>query len=158
MPAAVRDAWRDLSTRLGAMMTGALVQEMVTGGVEMLVGAVEDPTFGPLLACATGGTRAELLADSQFRLHPLTEADAVAMVSGLRGAALLRGYRGSPPADEPALRDALLRLSTLVGWCPEIQELDINPLVVLRKGVRALDSRIRVDNPRARAGTRRVSY
>jgi acetyl coenzyme A synthetase (ADP forming)-like protein len=155
---AVREAWRDLASRLAGMMTGALIQEMVSGGVEMLVGAVEDPTFGPVLACATGGTAAELFADSQFRLHPLTEADAAAMVGALRGAALLRGFRGSPPADEPALREALLRLSTLIGWCPEIQELDINPLLVLTRGVRAVDARVRVDRARTRPGAGRVQY
>ena len=155
---AVREAWRDLRGRLSDMMTGALVQEMVTGGVEMLVGAVEDPTFGPVLACATGGTRAELLADSQFRLHPLTEDDASAMIEGLRGSALLRGYRGAAPADERALREALLRLSLLVGWCPEIQELDINPLVVLPHGLRAVDTRVRVDRPHPPVASRRVSY
>ena len=156
--AAVRAAWRDLATRLSGTMTGALVQEMVTGGVEMLVGALEDPTFGPVLACATGGTAAELFADSQFRLHPLSEADAAAMVEHLRGAALLRGFRGSAPADEAALRDALLRLSLLVGWCPEIQELDINPLLVLPRGVRAVDARARLDRPRVTAGAKRVQY
>ena len=140
------------------MMSSALVQEMVSGGVEMLVGVVEDPTFGPVIACATGGTRAELFADGQFRLHPLTEADAAEMVSGLRGAALLRGFRGAPPADEGALANALLRLSTLVGWCPEIQELDVNPLLVLAQGVRAVDARIRVDRPRIRAAASRVGY
>jgi acyl-CoA synthetase (NDP forming) len=156
--AAVRAAWRDLSLRLGDAMTGMLVQEMVTGGVEMLAGVVEDPTFGPVIACATGGTRAELFADGQFRLHPLTEADATEMVNGLRGAALLRGYRGAPPADEAALADALLRLSMLAGWCPEIQELDINPLLVLPKGVRAVDARIRIDTARPPAGSKRVRY
>jgi acetate---CoA ligase (ADP-forming) len=156
--AAVRQAWRDLAGRIGDMMTGALVQEMVSGGVEMLVGAVEDPTFGPVIACATGGTRAELFADSQFRLHPLTVADAEVMIRGLRGAALLEGYRGGPPADVAALRDTLLRLSTLVGWCPEIQELDINPLLVLPHGARAVDARLRVDRPRIPAASRRVSY
>jgi acetyl coenzyme A synthetase (ADP forming)-like protein len=157
-PAAVRDAWRDLTTRLAGSMTGALVQEMVTGGVEMLIGALEDPTFGPVLACATGGTLAELLKDTQFRLHPLTESDAAAMIDGLRGASLLRGYRGARRADERALRDALLRLSSLVGFCPEIQELDINPLVVLEHGVRALDVRVRIDPLRPRPVSRRVSY
>jgi acetyl coenzyme A synthetase (ADP forming)-like protein len=156
--AGVRAAWRDLTSRLGDAMSGALIQEMVTGGVEMLVGAVEDPTFGPVVACATGGTRAELFADSQFRLYPLTEADATEMVNSLRGAALLRGYRGAPPADERALADALMRLSTLIGWCPEIQELDINPLLVLREGVRAVDARIRIDWPHAPAGSDRVRY
>jgi len=156
--AAVRAAWRDLASRLAGLMTGGLVQEFVTGGVEMLAGAVEDATFGPVIACATGGTRAELFADSQFRLHPLTERDAAAMVEGLRGAALLRGFRGAPKADEAALRDSLLRLSALAGLCPEVQELDINPLVVLPKGVRAVDTRIRVDRPRPPAASRRISY
>lgn len=156
--AGVRAAWQDLSGRLGDMMTGVLVQEMVTGGVEMLVGVVEDPTFGPVIACATGGTSAELFADGQFRLHPLTKADAQEMINGLRGVPLLRGYRGAAPADEVALADALLRLSTLVGWCPEIQELDINPLLVLPHGVRAVDARIRVDRPRMLVGAKRVTY
>lgn len=156
--ASLRTAWRDLSTRLGDAMTGALVQEMVGGGVEMLVGMVLDPTFGPVLACATGGTQAELFADGQFRLYPLTETDADAMVDGLRGAALLRGYRGAPPADERALKTALLRLSAIVGVCPEIQEIDINPLLVLPGGVRAVDARIRLERLTARKPTGRVAY
>jgi acetyl coenzyme A synthetase (ADP forming)-like protein len=154
----LRAAWRDLTARLGNAMTGALVQEMVTGGVEMLLGMVLDPTFGPVLACATGGTQAELFADGQFRLHPLTDADADAMVNGLRGAALLRGYRGAAPADEAALKNALLRLSALVALCPEIQELDVNPLLVLPRGVRAVDARIRVDGSAARRPNGRVTY
>jgi hypothetical protein len=139
-------------------MTGGLVQEMVTGGVEMLLGMVLDPTFGPVMACATGGTQAELFADGQFRLHPLTDADADAMVNGLRGAALLRGYRGARPADEAALKTALLRLSALIGWCPEIQELDLNPVLVLPKGIRAVDARIRIGMPPAQASQGRVTY
>lgn len=154
----VRNAWRDLTRRLGGTMTGGLVQEMVEGGVEMLVGAVEDPTFGPVLACATGGTLAELLADMQFRLHPLNEREAAAMIDGLRGARLLRGHRGAPPANEPALREALLRLSALVELCPEIRELDVNPLVVLEHGVRALDVRVRVERPKSRPASRRIHY
>ena len=72
--------------------------------------------------------------------------------------AFLKGFRGSPPADEDALREALLRLSMLVGWCPEIQELDINPLKVLSKGVRAVDARVRIDRPRTTPGAKRVQY
>ena len=155
---AVRQAWRDLKSRLGDRMTGAFVQEMVRGGVEMLVGAVEDPTFGPVIACATGGTLAEVMADSQFRLHPLGPDDAADMVRHLRGSALLAGYRGAAPADQPALIDALLRLSALMGLCPEIAELDINPLSVLPQGVRALDSRVRVERPQSRPPSRRVTY
>jgi acyl-CoA synthetase (NDP forming) len=155
---ALSRAWRDLVARLGGQMTGAFVQEMVRGGVEMLVGAVEDPTFGPVIACATGGTFTELFADSQFRLHPLGRQDADDMVGGLRGSRLLAGYRGGAPADRAALVDALLRLSTIVGVCPEIVEIEINPLAVLPSGVRALDVRVRIEPPQPRPSSRRVEY
>ncbi len=151
-------AWQDLEARLGDRMTGAFVQEMVRGGVEMLVGAVEDPTFGPVIACATGGTLAEVMADSQFRLHPLGPEDAADMIRQLRGSALLDGYRGTAPADKGALADALLRLSALMGLCPEIAELDINPLSVLPQGVRALDARVRIGMAEGRPASRRVRY
>jgi acetyl coenzyme A synthetase (ADP forming)-like protein len=156
--AAVRAAWRDFAARLGARMTGALVQQMVTTGVEMLVGATEDPTFGPVVACATGGVLAELIHDAEFRLHPLTDRDAEEMVNSLRGAVLLRGHRGSPVADEPALRQALLRISAVVGANPQIQEIEINPLCVLTSGVVALDVRVRVGHAPPPALTRRVRY
>jgi acetyl coenzyme A synthetase (ADP forming)-like protein len=142
----LRSAWRDLSARLGDRMTGAIVQKLVRGGVEMLVGATDDPTFGPVLACAFGGTSAEVLADSQCRLHPLTRDDAVSMIGGLRCVRLLRGYRGAPAADEAALADVLLRLSALIDICPEICEIDINPLRVFPQGACALDVRARVAN------------
>ena len=154
----VRAAWQELHSRLGDRMTGGLIQKMITGGVEMLIGAVDDPTFGPVIACATGGTLTELLADSQVRVHPLTEIDAAEMINGLRGAALLRGYRGRPAADEGAFKEALLRLSALIDVCPEIRELDVNPLLVLTTGVAALDVRVRVAPMAAPPPTRRVSY
>jgi acetyl coenzyme A synthetase (ADP forming)-like protein len=155
---AVRAAWRDLRSRLGPRMTGGLVQEMVQGGVEMLTGAVEDETFGPVVACASGGTLTEILADAQFRLHPVGAADAQEMIAALRGAPLLRGARGAPPADEGALVDVLLRLSALVGDCPEVREIEINPLVVLPRGARALDARVRVAAPRPAPPDRRIRY
>jgi hypothetical protein len=80
------------------------------------------------------------------------------MIDALRGARLLRGYRGAAPADEGALCEALLRLSALIEICPEIAELDINPLSVLERGVRSLDARIRVERPKAPPASRRVSY
>ena len=154
---AVRDTWRDLAARLGDRMTGVMVQELVTGGVEMLVGATDEATFGLVLACAMGGTLAEVLADSQFRLHPLTERDAASMIDQLRSVRLLRGYRGAPVADESALRDVLLRVSALIDICPEIRELDINPLRVMPQGARALDVRVRVERPAPPPVTRGVS-
>jgi acyl-CoA synthetase (NDP forming) len=141
---AVASAFRELRDRLGPAMTGALVQPMVMGGVEMLVGAVEDPVFGPVVACALGGTATELLGDSAFRLAPLTDRDARLMIDALKSAPLLRGYRGAPVADEPALRDALLRISALATACPEIREIEINPLRVRTEGVVALDVRAKI--------------
>jgi acyl-CoA synthetase (NDP forming) len=155
---AVRDAVGELTQRLGAELDGLLVQRMVPRGVEMLVGAVQDPTFGPLVLCGAGGVLAELLNDSSFRLHPLVEEDAVEMLTELRASRLLRGYRGSPPADEAALRDVLLRVSALLEVCPEIQELDLNPVTVLPRGACAVDVRVRVERGTAKPSSRRVRY
>jgi acetyl coenzyme A synthetase (ADP forming)-like protein len=162
-PSAVRDAWAEMAGRLGTTdrggaMAGGLVQAMVSGGVEMLVGVTDDPMFGAVIACASGGILAELVHDAEFRLHPLTARDADEMIASLRGAALLKGYRGSPPGDAAALKDVLLRVSALVSVCPEIHELDINPLTVLTRGVAALDIRVRVAAPHPAAATRRVTY
>jgi acetyl coenzyme A synthetase (ADP forming)-like protein len=157
-PDEVREAWRDLRSRLGARLEGVLVQQMVFSGVEVLVGAVNDPAFGPVIACGSGGVFGDLTGDSVFRIHPLTDVDAAEMVAETRVSALLRGYRGAPPSDEAALRETLLRVSALLETCPEIQEMDINPLKVLAHGVRAVDVRVRVGRPIVTAPTRRVMY
>lgn len=156
--AALHDAFRALTSRVGEGMTGALVQQMVSGGVEMLIGALVDPTFGPVVACGSGGVLVDVLRDTVFRLHPLTDVDAAEMVDGVKGVTLLRGYRGHPPADEPALVETLLRVSALLDICPEIQELDVNPLKVLERGTRAVDVRVRVSGRQAQPSTRRISY
>ena len=156
--AALRAAFQTLRSRVGGAMTGAIVQQMVAGGVEMLVGAVTDPTFGPLVACGSGGVFVDLLRDTTFRIHPLTDGDAAAMVNGLRSVARLRGYRGQPPADERALVDVLLRISALLEIAPEIQELDINPMKVLASGARAVDVRARLSLRHVKVPTRRISY
>jgi acetyl coenzyme A synthetase (ADP forming)-like protein len=155
---ALRDAFCVLKSRVGDAMTAALVQQMVPGGVELLVGAVVDPTFGPLVVCGSGGVLVDLLRDTVFRMHPLTDADATEMVETLKCAPLLRGYRGHAPADEHAVVDALLRVSALLEVCPEIHELDINPLKVLDHGVRAVDVRVRVSRRQVQPSTRRIAY
>jgi acetyl coenzyme A synthetase (ADP forming)-like protein len=157
-PDALREAYRDLEDRLGADMTSVLVQQMVPKGVEMIVGAVHDPSFGPLVACGTGGVLVDVLADASFRLHPLTASDAGEMIDELRGARLLRGYRGAPPADEAALRDVLLRISSLIELAPEIQELDLNPVIVKASGAVVADARIRLDGHQPPRRGRRVEY
>jgi acyl-CoA synthetase (NDP forming) len=148
----------DLTRRLGADMTSVLVQQMIPKGVEMIVGAVHDPLFGPVIGCGTGGVLVDVLADTAFRLHPLTVSDACDMVNDLRGARLLRGYRGAPAADERALRDVLLRVSALVDAAPEIQELDLNPVIVSSSGAIVADARVRIDHPRPTRRGRRVEY
>ncbi len=125
---------------------GVLVQEMVDGGHEILIGMTEDPNFGPLLVYGLGGVYVELLKDVAFRLNPLTDVDAVEMINGIKGAALLEGYRNMPLGDLEAVRETLLRVSAMVTSIPEITEMDLNPVKVLEpgKGVRAVDARIRV--------------
>ncbi len=155
--AAVRAAAEQMVSRLEGL-TALLVQPMVTGGVEVIVGVVRDPTFGPLVVYGSGGTLVELLSDAAFRLHPLTDSDAAAMLEEVRGTALLRGYRGAPKADEAALRELLLRVSALVEMCPEVREMDLNPVKVLARGARVLDARIRVERRPAPSRSRRIVY
>ncbi len=110
-------------------MSGALVQEMIPAGVEVLVGMTRLAGYGPLLAFGLGGTAVEVWNDVVFRLAPITDADAREMVGGLKGAKLLDGHRGGPVADRVALADVLLRMSRMAVEHPELQQLDINPLV-----------------------------
>jgi acyl-CoA synthetase (NDP forming) len=122
-----------------------LVQPMVPGPVELLVGAVQEPTFGPLLLLAMGGVWSELLDDRAFRILPVTGADAAAMVGDLRCAPLLYGYRGAPPCDVAALEELLVRVGRLVEDVPEIAELDMNPVRVSENGAVAVDVKVRVE-------------
>jgi acyl-CoA synthetase (NDP forming) len=154
----LRNVYVDFVTRFGADMTAVLVQQMVPPGVEMIVGALQDPLFGPLIACGTGGILVDVLADTAFRLHPLSAADADEMIDELRGARLLRGFRGSQPADEDALRDVILRVSELVRVAPEVQELDLNPVIVLPVGACVADVRLRLDATTPPKRGRRVEY
>jgi acetyl coenzyme A synthetase (ADP forming)-like protein len=157
-PATLREAYADFAGRFVDEMTSVLVQQMLPAGVEMIVGALQDPSFGPLVVCGTGGVLVDLLADTAFRLHPLSESDAREMIDELEGSRLLRGYRGAPPADEASLRDILLRVSELLTVAPEVHELDLNPVIVTESSACVADVRIRIgDRLPARAG-RRVEY
>jgi acyl-CoA synthetase (NDP forming) len=154
---AVRAAFDGIVQRArqhGATVDGVLVQPMVTGGVETMIGVTEDPLFGPLVAFGLGGIHVEILRDIAFRIAPLTDRDADALVRGIRGFALLQGYRGQPAADLDALQDTILRVSRLAEDVPEILELDFNPVIALPpgQGCRIVDARIRV-GPRQHANT-----
>jgi acyl-CoA synthetase (NDP forming) len=118
-----------------ARIDGVLVQSMLTGGTEMLVGVKRDPRFGPAIVCGFGGIFVELLRNVAVRVPPLDRDEALAMIGELRGAAVLRGARGRPPADVAALADVLVRVTRLAeALGPSLIALDINPLVVLDEG------------------------
>jgi acetyltransferase len=120
---------------------------MITGGTEVILGMLRDPDFGPVVVFGSGGVLVELLQDSSLRLPPLSHEEALAMIQETRGARLLGGFRGRPPADVAALADALVRLSQLaLDLGDVILALDINPLMVLPrgKGVCAVDTLIQV--------------
>jgi len=122
----------------------------------MLVGVVNDPSFGPVLACGAGGTATELLKDVAVRITPLTVEDARAMPRSLATFPLLDGYRGAPKLDVAALEQVLLRVSQLVEGNPEIAELDLNPVIVHAGGIAVVDARVRLQQalPEALPGTR----
>ncbi|MFC1922669.1 acetate--CoA ligase family protein [Chloroflexota bacterium] len=127
-----------------AKLDGVLVQPMVTGGRELILGGRQDPQFGPVLLAGLGGIFVEIFEESQVRVAPISRREAQEMIQGLRGYQILAGARGHKPADIDALIETLLRLSQLLTDFPEIKELDINPLRVFHEGegCRALDARI----------------
>ncbi|MEW6059389.1 MAG: GNAT family N-acetyltransferase [Actinomycetota bacterium] len=145
--AAVENAANEMASVIaaaGLSMEGFVVQEMVTEGVEMLVGVANDPLFGPVVACSAGGTAVELVRDVSVRVTPITDLDATEMVRSLKTFPLLDGFRGAPKADVAALEDVILRVSALVGEHPEVAEMDCNPVMVLSHGAVIVDARIRV--------------
>jgi acyl-CoA synthetase (NDP forming) len=154
----VRAAYADFRARLGDAMSAAVVQPMIERGVEMFVGATLDPTFGHVILCGTGGTAVELVKDIACGLHPLTDTSAREMLGSLKGIELLRGFRGAPHADERALHETMLRVSALLDACPEILEMDLNPVMVLASGVRIVDARVRVGRDTPPPRQRRVEY
>jgi acyl-CoA synthetase (NDP forming) len=141
------DAMAARTGAAGHRPTGFIVQALAAPGVELLVGTVNDPTFGPVVAVAAGGVTAGLLRDAAVRLTPLTDRDAHDIVRELRTFRLLDGYRGAPRMDVAAVEQTLLRLSALAEAHPEIAELECNPLVVSPGGAVAVDVRARVEIP-----------
>jgi len=124
-----------------------LIQPMLEDGVEMFVGAIWDAAFGHLIVCGGGGTTVELMRDTAQRLAPLSETSVRAMLDETRSTRLLRGFRGAATLDEASFRDIILRVSALVEAAPAIRELDLNPVMVTRRGAVAIDARLRVAEP-----------
>ena len=146
---AIREAFMEIQDRLAQegqlkAMDGVLVQPMISGGVELMIGVTQDPSFGPLIGFGLGGIHVEILKNVCFRVTPITDRDAREMVRSIKGYRLLEGYRGHPSADIAAIEDLLLRVSRLVEEVPEIAELDLNPVMALSPGQGCLivDARI----------------
>jgi hypothetical protein len=141
---AVRRAAAEFSALFGPRLRGYLVQPMAPAGPELLVGVVNEPVFGPLVAVGFGGTATDLVADRVHRLVPLTEMDAEEMLVAFHAGALLFDPHRDPPLDRRAALDAVVRIGRMADALPEIAELDVNPLVVGADGCIVVDARIRI--------------
>ena len=132
---------RAAAERIGAPL---LVQPMVSGGVELLAGVLQDQVFGPLVAFGPGGVLTELIGGAEFRIAPLTDVDAKELVHSGKADRLVQGFRGAPSADAGAVVDLVQRLSQLAQDVPEVAELDLNPVLALPHGCVAVDARVRL--------------
>ena len=143
-PDEVRAGYRALAGRFGAGLSAVLVQPMMAGGTEVIIGVVQEPVFGPLVVFGLGGVATDVLGDRSARLTPLTDTDAAALVRSIRAAPLLLGHRGTPAADLAALADILLRISRLADDLPQVAELDLKPVIARPDGAHVVDTRVRV--------------
>jgi len=130
-----------------AHIIGVIVQEFAPAGVEVIVGSMKDPQFGPALMFGLGGIFVEILKDVSFRVAPITEYDAREMITEIKGYPLLTGARGKEPCDIDTLVSILLQVSKLVMEHPEISQLDLNPIFSYPKGAKCVDARIILESP-----------
>ena len=132
-----------------AKIDGVIIERMAKRGVEVILGAVRDPKFGPICMFGLGGTFVEAMKDVTFRLAPMWEISAEIMIKTIKAYTILQGVRGEPPCDVDAIKDCILRLSQMLTDHPEIAELDINPLIVYPEGQGCIvaDSRILLSKP-----------
>ncbi len=125
-----------------ARIEGFLLEEMSPRGVEVIIGGLRDPQFGPVVIFGTGGISVELMKDVSYRLAPLNKKEALEMIKEVKGYPLLTGFRGSKPADIDSLSTAIIKLSKILIEIEDIKEIEINPLFVYGKGVIAADVRV----------------
>jgi len=144
----VRAAIGRLQARFAGRLSGVLVEPMITGGLETIIGVVQEPVLGPVVVFGLGGVATDVLGDHAARLAPLTDADTDDLIHSIRAAPALLGHVGRPGADIDALRDALLRVSRLASDLPQVAELDLNPVIARPDGAIAVDARIRVTSHR----------
>jgi acetate---CoA ligase (ADP-forming) subunit beta len=131
-----------------ARIQGVTVQPIARPGVEVIIGVLRDPQFGPVIMFGLGGIFVEVLKDVSFRLIPIEKRDAAEMIEEIKGKALLNGYRGQEPAGKEALVDVLLKVSALVEKTPDIKELDLNPVFAYKDSAIAADARIVLEDQR----------
>jgi acetyl coenzyme A synthetase (ADP forming)-like protein len=128
-----------------AKIEGIQVQQMLLGGQEVIIGAVTDGSFGKLVAFGLGGVLVEVLKDITFRMAPATKDDALSMLDGIQAHEMLKGVRGSDPANRDAIADIIVNVSQLITDFPEISEMDLNPVFATKSDAIAADVRIVVD-------------
>ena len=125
-----------------AIIEGVSVQKMAPPGVEIIIGMNKDPQFGPAIMFGLGGVLVEVLRDVSFRLVPVLPVDAAEMVREIKGFALLQGYRGQSPVDINRLEEIIVKVSDFIEKNPQIEELDLNPLIATGDNIVAVDARI----------------
>jgi acyl-CoA synthetase (NDP forming) len=154
-PDALRQAYGEITSRFGPAV---LVQPMAPPGVACLVDVVDDPSFGPVVGFGVGGIATDLLGDRAWRVTPLTDVDADALVRAPRAAGLLTGYRGAPPVDLAALADLLLRVGRLADENPGVKRLTLNPVLAHATGVSVVAASVTygASAPRPDTGPRRL--
>ncbi len=130
----VREAFQEIKKNAGDKLEGVLVQEMVKGERELVIGLIKDPQFGPCVMFGLGGIYTEILRDVSFRVAPITKQDAYQMMEEIRAKKILDAVRGMAPADKKTLAKALVGLGRLGIDHPEIKEVDVNPLILTKKG------------------------
>lgn len=143
----VRCALREMNETVAekapeARVEGFLLEEMIPTGIELILGGLRDPQFGPAVMFGTGGIAVELVKDVSFRLAPLDRAEVFAMMKEVKSYPLLRGFRGSKPVDIEQLVSAIMKLSEILLGIEAIKEIEINPLLVCEVGAVAVDARV----------------
>jgi len=143
--AAVRAAYRQIVERARqarAALRGVLISRMAPPGTEVIAGLTQDAQFGPVVMFGLGGVFVEVYRDVSFRLIPLTEPDAAAMIREIKASPVLQGVRGGRSADLKALANLLLTVSRMAEENPEIAEMDLNPIIVYEEGLSVVDARV----------------
>jgi hypothetical protein len=134
--------YRKLASRKGLKFDGMLVQEMVEGGIELILGGTKDPTFGPVLVLGLGGTYAELMREYLLALSPVTPSEVEAMLAQTKLGRILHGYRGGPSVEVGCLSKVVSRFSAVMVDNPSIDQMEVNPLIARGEEILSADARV----------------